>query len=760
MQNKAQSKTQEDNLQLDNAAESLYQQLGGVDFRKLKKLSAESDRLAQGLSEEQRQYDALRSLVAHLVCQVSRSLDDLQHSSEKQSGQINYQKLENIFVQFSGSKNFGDAILIQHKGAFGEKKKEDKVDYEILYGNLILDADVAQMMAKRQGAETTNLLDQLNKAFKSFWRRGINNFLLTIPKAPKESKRLWMSLIIAAKYDAALKNNSDISYKLGGKSVTIAPVCNEHNAPDLNLTLLAVLNGLQTEQMQSLVQKVDHWMHRQGSGKTSFQFASTYDALLGIKSLPKKLMPPPIEINNLKWMMVNQEQSQVTENMAAVARLAMNNSGGSNTETARVLKSVYGDDYARIDTQQVLERLQLTSGLLDAIEQKPEERNIQVEVLNNVEQRLGKVSDEVFDDLSLADNKVKESSPGKDNLIGKMHTKVLSMVRFYKRRSATKKKMTEMVHRAIDFDTQDYKTLAKDFNVSIQDAEVLIKMLKSCFDERGNFKKSNFSKIIPDLEHYERKIFEFLWHNLKESLHQSDRGAFLDALQLLVDRLKRPKNAISVLLEDLCSNPTVIRFGDHKAFMLGNRLVRTYSKEIVSYQITPEDVLLVVNGLDERLTNYAAWKIDRKQDAFFEKIRTIHRRLLEALNDDEAEKNVMGTQDLLALEREVYIFFALVGGNTGRSLMMSALKEYGHPQSDIYQLKVSQAHMADLLQLLKIVVRGIGRIGDSDQSVVLDQVKGQLQVFLQMIKSLHGEDLIHQIQEHLDESIRKIAERS
>jgi len=260
--------------------------------------------------------------------------------------------------------------------------------------------------------------------------------------------------------------------------------------------------------------------------------------------------------------------------------------------------------------------------------------------------------------------------------------------------------------------------------------------------------------------HYERKIFEYLWHNLKESLHKSDRGAFLDALQLLIDRLKLPKNAISVLLEDLSSNPTIIRFGDHTAFMLGSRLVRTYSKEIISYQITPEDILLVVNGLDDRLTNYAAWKIDRKQDAFFEKVRTIHRRLLESLDDDEAEKQVMGTQDLLVLEREVYIFFALVGGNTGRSLMMSALKEYGHPESDIYQLKGSQDHMADLLQLLKIVVRGTGRIGDSDQSVVLDQVKTRLQVFSQMIKSLHGEDLIHQIQEYLDDSIQKIAKRS
>ena len=52
--------------------------------------------------------------------------------------------------------------------------------------------------------------------------------------------------------------------------------------------------------------------------------------------------------------------------------------------------------------------------------------------------------------------------------------------------------------------------------------------------------------------------------------------------------------------------------------MLGNRLVRKYSQEIVSYQITPEDVLLVKEGIDQKITNYAAWKIDQNQEKFFE----------------------------------------------------------------------------------------------------------------------------------------------
>jgi predicted hydrocarbon binding protein len=324
------------------------------------------------------------------------------------------------------------------------------------------------------------------------------------------------------------------------------------------------------------------------------------------------------------------------------------------------------------------------------------------------------------------------------------------MVTFQKKRSVTKKKMTQMVHHVIDFDNQDYETLAVDFKVSVDEAKTLVKILKSCFDSQGNFRKSTFGRIIPDLERYERKIFDFLWHNLKESLHQSDRTAFLDSLQLLVDRLKQPQKSISVLLEDLYQNSSVIRFADRKAFMLGNRLVRSYSQEIVSYQITPEDVLLTDAGIDRKITSYAAWKIDNNQDKFFKKIRTIHHRLLEALDAEEEQKHLIGVQDLMALEREAYIFLALVGGTTSKSVLLSALKDYGHPDSDLYQLNQSPKHMADLLQLLKIVIRGVGRVGNSTEAVLIDHITGRLEVFSQLTTALHEKDLINQIKECAD----------
>jgi hypothetical protein len=722
-----------------------------VEVRKLKKLDfSGSDRLAQSLLDEQKRYEALRFRIADLVYQIGVCLDSPSRPSNDELAKMLLIQFEKIFGTLSKNPQIGNTTLIRHRGAFGESRVDNKKDYEVLSGNISLDADATRAIAKGQGKDSSQLLEKLDRGFETLWNHSINNFLLKIPKGRQELKRLWISLQFAARYFAAVENNSPITLSMGGKSVSLRPIHNENNVPDLNLTLLAVLNGLQPQKMQAMVHKVDSLMRSTESTAKKYQYTSIYDAILNIKRFRSRLKPSPIEVNNIKWLMVSDEQTPVSDQMAKVARLVMDTSGGSSTETVRVLKSVYGEDYAKIDSQQIAERLQLTSGLLDTIENKSKGEEIRTEVLNNVEERLSKVKADVFDNIRIEGNRIKTHTPGKGTFIEKVHTKIIKMVTFQKKRSVTKKKMTQMVHRVIDFDNQDYETLAVDFRVSVDEAKTLVKMLKSCFDSQGNFSKSTFGRIIPDLERYERRIFDFLWHNLKESLHQNDRTAFLDSLQLLVDRLKQPQNSISVLLEDLYQNSSVIRFADRKAFMLGNRLVRSYSQEIVSYQITPEDVLLTDAGLDRKITSYAAWKIDNNQDKFFEKIRTIHHRLLEALDAEEEQKHLIGIQDLLALEREAYIFLALVGGTTSKSVLLSALKEYGHPDSDLYQLSQSPKHMADLLQLLKVVIRSVGRVGDSTEAVLIDHLTGRLEVFSQLTNALHEKDLINQIKECAD----------
>ena len=667
--------------------------------------------------------------------------------AKKRGRKGSWSKFEGIFGTLNKNPLIGNTALIRYRGAFDGNLVDNNKDYEVLSGNIAIDAEATRTISKMQGKDPSVLLDKLDSGFETLWNRGINNFLITIPKGRKELNRLWISLQFAARYFAAVKKNSPISISMGGKTISLSPIHNENNVPDLNLTLLAVLNGLPPQKMQAIVQKVDSLMRSTKLSSKKYQYTSIYDAIMNIKRFRSKLNPSPIEVNNIKWLMISDEKTPISDQMAKVARLVMENSGGSSPETVRVLKSVYGEDYAKIDSRQIAERLQLTSGLLDTIEKKSSGKEIRTEVLKNVEKRLDKVKENVFDDIRIDGNRLNTHIPGKGTFIEKVHTKIIKMVSFQKKRSVTKKKMTQMVHRAIDFGNQDYETLAVDFKVSVDEAKNLVKLLKSCFDSHGKFSKGTFVRIIPDLERYERKIFHFLWHNLKESLHQSDRIAFLDSLQLLVDRLKQPQKSISVLLEDLYENSSVIRFADRKAFMLGNRLVRSYCQEIVSYQITPEDVLLVDAGIDRKITRYAAWKIDNNQDKFFEKIRTIHRRLLETLAAEGEQDHLIGVQDLLELEREAYIFLALVGGTTSKSVLLSALKEYGYPDSDLYRLHKSPKHMADLLQLLKILIRSVGRAGDGTEAALIDQITGRLEVFSQLTNALHEKDLINQIRE-------------
>ncbi|MGD2272651.1 MAG: hypothetical protein PVI06_19795 [Desulfobacterales bacterium] len=748
-------------IQLDNDAKELYSKLEGIDVRELDGLAPlDANLLAQSLREEEKQYDTWRLLLGKLVHTLSAYFLTMNSSAgaDKEDAVLN--RLEKIFTEIDKSSGQSNPILIRYRGSATNPNIPQKVDYEIICGHIVLDLAVVHHLIKRTGFTASPLPDQMMKAFEVFWDQGMNNLFLKLPKAAPEFQQMRIALRILSRYVKACSTGSRITYKINGKQVSLPPVQNERNLPDPNLTMLAGLNGLKPQTVTQLAKKVDAWMRRSKDHVSLNLHPSVYSAIFSINKFREKLIASPIEINNLKWMMVESDKEVVSEEMAQVARIVIDSSNGSQVNAAQVLKSVYGNDFQRINSHEVVERLKLTSGLLTTIEKKPKDRHIEGEVLDNVEKRLDRVHDEVYDDITIDGKEVTAKSADDKTLIGKVHSKIAGLVSFHKSRSVAKKKMKAIVHRVVDFDDQDYETLAKDFDVSIKESKELIEMLKSCFDNQGNFQKGTFGKILPEFSRYERRIFEFLWHYLKETLNQKDRTAFLNSLQLLVDRLKQPKKSISVLLEDLCESPEKVKFADRKAFMLANRLVRKYTHELISYQITPEDVLLVEEGLDKDVAGYAAWKIDRSQDKFFQKIKTMHQRLMGALNASESETTPMDAQYLIAQEREAYIFLSLVGGNTARSVVLSAVKEFGNMESEIYKLRKSQTHLADLLQLLKVAVRGLGRIGKSEDIYLLDHLKNKAAELIGLGKAVSHEELIHQILEWIAVSKRNIAKKS
>jgi len=741
------------NVSLDDSAQKLFEELGGIEKRKQFKPGQTPDRLAESLQEEQRKLDNQRVLLVETVHLLSSYFLDARFLKGEDTEKDLYQQFAQNLIKLNAIPEKNRTILVRFRGFPSDPDTAENVDYEILFGSITVDFDIIPGIIKRLGFRMSHLSDQARRAFGVLLDQGLYNIYLELPgRSPAKLEQLRASLQIISRFGEAIKAKRPIVFDRKGKQARLPVVLDEKNKPDLNLTLVAGLNAFKPEGIQALVKKIDAWMQRSAKGRSGQHYTSIFNAIYGVKSLRQKLIKPPIEVNSVKWLMVDQDQEILSKEKAQVAKLVVEKFGQSPQQTARVLKSVYGNDFDRINSQHLGQRLHLSSNLLTTIGEKPQDQGIKNEVMDNIKTRLELVRDEVYQDLQIGAAEGAPGSDAKESLFGRLHAQLHKMVTFFKRRSSTRQKLKTIVYKAINFDAQDYDTLAKDFDISVDDAKNLIEMLKECFNAEGRFIRGTFARIIPSFAQYERKIFEFLWHYLKEAIQQQDRIAFLNSLQVLTARMQQPKRAFRILLADFCRDPAQVSFSDSKALMLAILIVRKYNKELVDIEITPEDVLLVKEGLDDEVAKYASWKIDQDQEKFFEKIGTIHTKLKEALNESDPKAYPLPLRYLLGLEREAYIFLTLIGGKTSRSIISSAMQAYGNPQSDIYRLKQSPAHLPALLQNLRVIVRGLGRVGTSADLVALNEIRTKAEAFVSLGKGPQHKDVIKNILQWVEKS--------
>jgi len=748
------------NVSLDDSAKKLFEELGGIEKRKKFKAGESPDRLAESLQEEQRKLDNQRALLVETVHLLSSYFLDARFLKGEDTEKDLFQQFAQNLIKVGQTPEKSQTILVRLRGFPSDPNTAENVDYEILFGSITVDFDIIPGIIKRLGFRMSHLTDQARRAFGVLLDQGFYNIYLELPgRLPPKLQQLRSSLQIISRFGEATKSGQPIVFDRKGKQASLPVVLDEKNKPDPNLTLVAGLNGLKPEAMQALVKKIDAWMQRSADKRSGRHYTSIFNAIYGVKSLRQKLVKPPIEVNSVKWLMVDKDQEVFSKEKAQVAKLVVENYGQSPQQTARVLKSVYGNDYDRINSQHLGQRLHLSSGLLTTIGEKPQDQGIKNEVMDNIKTRLELVRDEVYEDLQIGPAEGEADPDAKESLFGRLHTQLHKMATFFKRRSTTRQKIKTIVYKAINFDAQDYDTLAKDFDITVDEAKDLIEMLKECFNAEGRFIRGAFAQIIPAFARYERKIFEFLWHYLKEAIHQQDRIAFLNSLQVLTARMHQPKRAFRILLADFCRDPARVGFSDSKALMLSILIVRKYNKELIDIEITPEDVLLVKEGLDEEVAKYASWKIDQDQEKFFEKIQTIHTRLKEALDETDPDAYPLPLRYLLGMEREAYIFLTLIGGNTCRSIIRSALQEYGNPQADIYHLNQSPDYLPVLLQNLRVVIRGLGRVGASADLATLNEIRSKSEAFMGLGKGSKHKDAITNIMQWIEKSRDSIIHR-
>jgi hypothetical protein len=654
------------------------------------------------------------------------------------------------------------SILINYRGVPNESTQMGKTDFVVMFGDITIDTDRIKQMIKRRGPDMAYLSARLNQAFDTFSNNRINNLFIRLPEDETDAQEnLFVCFQILARYEPARKTNSPVFFFRKGARLFCPIIFNEMNRSDLNLTLLAGLNNLKPEFVHALVQKVDEWMQKNIDNIAPSQTLNVFSILFAIKNFKEKLLQPPIEVNNIQLLMQEKGKEEITRDRAKVTRLVADSFGESPLKTARVLHSVYGDDYKTISSHDLGERLGLASELLATIEEKPASEGIGLEVIKNIEMRLDVVNDDVFDDIFLVGSSLKTIVSGKEkNLSDKIHFKIIQLVNFFKARVKINNKMKSILKGAIDFNAQDLETLARDLGITIEAAKNLINILKECFDDEGRFKRPVFEQNIPEFAKYEKKVFEFLLHYLKETVNRNDRVAFLNALQLLISRLRQPLKAITILFDDFLKEPEVISFSDRNSIMLSNLLLRKYNKELkIDIEITPEEVLLVREGLSKEVVEFADDYIKSNRGKFIDKIRNIHRNLVSALDPSQEDEEKMPIRYLFSLEREIYIFLSLVGGATAVSVIKSALKEYGNPDSDIYRLPASRKNITIILQLLKVLIRGMGRNGIANDIPLIEEVKSKEQQFLSFAKSNVFVENIGRIMEWADKVKKDMRQR-
>ncbi len=748
-------------IDLDPEAQRLFEQFAGMEsWKSEKKTGQGADRLAQSLLNEQKRLDAVRILLIELAYWVSRYLKADAFSADVSAESKAFQNLSGIIAKLAGLSGSLGCAFIRYRGNSTDPQLPDKFDYEIVVGNTAVDGQMAPRVARRNPQIASRLPDHIMDAFSVFADYGVNNIYLELPDNPARSMpALQLCLRILSAFRTARQTGTPIQVEMEGHRQVLPVVSDENMFPDPNLTLLAGVNRLSLKSMESLVTKVAQVLRQKEKTSALGRFTDIYNAAMEFPKVRAQLQKPLVELNNIRWLMSESKDEAVSLVKAYIAQLAMETVGASPQKVAKMIKSVYGDDYARVNSNLLMERLHLSSDLLTAAGRRDPEKMVRKEVLGNLHKRLGQVKDHVIDEVQVSEETKVGSEAGPASP-GAVHSQIYHMVKFYKGRSAAHKKMVGMVHRPVEFQTRDYEILAKDYRIDVADARDLVEKLKGCFDEEGHFKKSAFQSAIQHFRKYEQKLFGFLWHHMKDAILPADRISFLNSLQELTARMSQPNRAFKILLEDICSDPEAVQFSDNKAVMLANLIVHRPDKALANYEITPEDIVLNRHNLDPTVVQYAAWRIDKDREQFFTKVQTIHKKLSEALNLGATSEKQIPASVLLNLERELYIFLSLVECEAGKPILRSAVSEYGDPGADIYHHKESDAFLGGILQNLRVALRGVGSVGDMGDVALLESVKGHNEDFQRLKNDRQFRAQARLVSEWADEAIKIIKFRS
>jgi len=752
-----------DDLRLSEEVNRLFNQLDIKDIRQADHAPCHEPGTSMQSIDAEKAEDVWRIFLVDFVRYFTLSIAEDRMLTKKNTREVSIMRFIDTLRLLDQKPNHERTILIRAKEQFYNGKKSNPGDYTVFFGDIVLDNDCIKAIIERNGVKFSHLKNRLADGFSILSRYKIRTLYLEIPKeSPADIERMRLSLRILAAYHEAMSTGSDAFYKKDEKEVRLNIIKDENRRPNPNLVLLAALNGLEPEVLNGLVSKIDSWMHRPEAQALRKQFTSIYSALFSIKKIREKLVRPPFEINNIQWSMLERVHDVISNEKARIVQIIDEKFKSTPEQSAKIMESIYGNDFDTISPAALIDRLSMIAELLKKIEGDWDYQEINEEVLNNIRKRLEYVPDEVFDKIRMKDRKIEYTDAGGGVFFTDLPPSLAKPFSFYYARAKTRLKVKKMIGKEVTFSEADYRMIALEFKIEPEDARELIRLLSGCFTAEGGFSRDYFEARISDFIRHEKKVFEFLWYYLKEMVTRKDRLAFLNAMQRLIERLKQPKKAAIFILSDICRNPLSIQYSDRNAFMLCTILIRSYNKELhIDTEITPEEVLMVNEGINREVAIPVSRMIDQMEKPFLKKVRTIHLEFQNALDGAYGPGSSFPINFLFALKREMFIFLSLIGGETAFSVVRKELRELGDPDARIYKYRKSMEYLPLLLSLLQVAVRGIARAGQKEDIKLLMLIKGRKKRFMDMdINNKRHRDMVRRVMNWVDTAMQRITSQA
>lgn len=632
-------------------------------------------------------------------------------------------------------------------------------DYFAVFGNLMVRVSTGTNGIDDSSQKHTAHLDgALQQAFKCFSDQDIHSLFIQIPgKSPQKIDQLRLALNIVARFKTAANDSSSIRFRSYGRALTFSVINDANGRPDVNLTMTAALNGLSPLNARELVKQANafHILNTSETDEKGMpQRISSYNQIFSVRSLRSQIVKPPVEVNNIPGLEFSEpaanrsrcRKASLPEEKSEPANSSVSSKSQKPVTTLSVqhieekgvspgklknlitkyinvddeknsvaMEALMADDYGQLEPITIGERIVSLTRLLYALDKHCQDPSVVEVIIDFYRHRLRRVQDAVLSNIIAQRQGLKIVHDGRAVIVGLVHPRLFDLFTLVSEHVAAGRRTAIIKKIAFNFDPSHMADLAAGFSLSGKDAHHILGILKDCFSTRGTFVRPTFEGRIDLMSEYGNAIFEMLWCFLKETPRRRDRLDFLNALQLLMARLRNPKRATQFLLADICQRPDDVDFTDRNAFSLANILLHTENKELyVDINRTPENVLTRGRRLNKEVRRYALWRLDADRLRMLAKLRAIHHTLQETLKTPPGERRSFEVSFLTALEREAIIFMAIVGGMTSRIYLRELLQQYGKVGSDIYQHDTMTIYLPEIMAQLQLVVRSLGRAGNAE----------------------------------------------